>query len=90
MEFAFVLQEKFAWAEDDIAEAIKAIGYSSELVRPTQKLEVVCDDDADNRILECALAGSADFIVSGDHHLLDLSKYEGIKIVRPKGLLRRL
>lgn len=90
LEFAFVLEEKFAWEEDDIAEAIKAIGYSSELVKPTEKLEVVSDDDADNRILECALAGSAGFIVSGDHHLLDLTEYKGVKIVRPKDLLRRL
>jgi len=45
---------------------------------------------ADNRILECALTGKADFIISGDHHLLDLGEYEDIKIVGPKGFLRRL
>jgi putative PIN family toxin of toxin-antitoxin system len=89
MEFASILKEKFAWAEDDIAEAITAIGYSSELVRPAEKLKVV-SDDADNRILECAMAGEASFIVSGDHHLLDLEEHEGIRIVRPKAFLKFL
>ncbi len=89
MEFAYVMKEKFAWAEDDIAEAIKAIGYSSELVRTTQKLKLVIDD-ADNRILECALEGNADFIVSGDHHLLDVGRFQDVRIVRPKAFLRFL
>jgi putative PIN family toxin of toxin-antitoxin system len=87
MEFAYVLKEKFAWAEGDIAEAMQAIGYSSELVRPPETIRAV-SDDADNRILECAVEGNADFIVSGDHHLLDLGAYEGIKIASPKGFLR--
>ena len=34
-------------------------------------------------ILECALEGQADFIISGDHHLTDLENYQGIKIVDP-------
>ncbi len=89
LEFAYVLRGKFAWAEEDIAEAIKAIGYASELTRPAETFEVV-SDDADNRILECALAGKAEFIVSGDHHLLDLRSFEGIRIVRPRDLLSYL
>jgi len=40
-------------------------------------------DDADNRVLEAAVAGGADFIVSGDAHLLDLGDFEGIPIVAP-------
>jgi len=89
MEFASILKEKFAWVEADIAEAIKAVGYSSELVRPTERLSVVFDD-ADNRILECALAGKAGFIISGAHHLLELKEYEGIRIVKPMAFLRFL
>jgi len=89
MEFAHIMQVNFVWPEEDIAEAIRAIGYSSELVRPAERLEIVADD-ADNRILECALDGKAGFIVSGDHHLLDLRQYKGIKILRPKAFLRYL
>jgi len=89
LEFAHILKEKFAWEDEDITQAIEAIGYSSEPVSPAMKLEVV-SDDADNRILECALTGKADFIISGNHHLLDLGEYEDIKIVSPKGFLKYL
>ena len=89
LEFAFVLREKFAWAEENITETIWAIGRASELVRPGETLKVV-SDDADNRVLECAMAGKADFIVTGDHHLLDLRSFEGIRIVKPKDFFKHL
>jgi hypothetical protein len=47
-------------------------------------------DDPDNRILECAKAGGANFIISGDKHLLNLKNYQGIKIVTPGEFLESL
>jgi predicted nucleic acid-binding protein len=47
-------------------------------------------DEADNRILECAVAGNADFIVSGDRHLLSLKEFRDIPIVRAAEFLSRL
>jgi predicted nucleic acid-binding protein len=47
-------------------------------------------DPADDRVLECAVAARADFIVSGDSHLLRLGSFEGIAIVAPAGFLERL
>jgi predicted nucleic acid-binding protein len=44
-------------------------------------------DDPDNRILECAVAGQADFIISGDKHLLNLKNFQGINIVTPADFL---
>lgn len=38
-------------------------------------------DDPDNRVLECALAGRADAIVTGDTALLELGEYRGVRIV---------
>ena len=40
-----------------------------------------------DRILECAVEGRADFIISGDHHLTELKNYQGIKIVAPSTFL---
>lgn len=51
-------------------------------VEPEQRLHVV-RDEADNRVLEAAVAGDADYIVSGDADLLSLGVYEGIEIVSP-------
>ena len=41
----------------------------------------------DNRILECALAAGAEAIVTGDHHLLQLRRFRGIQITRPRDFL---
>ncbi len=44
----------------------------------------VCRDPDDDRILACAVAAKADYLVSGDSDLLDLQEFLGIKIVSPK------
>ncbi len=51
------------------------------MVSTTAFLSVVKDDPGDDRVLECAIAGSADVIISGDRHLLDLGSFQGIQIL---------
>jgi predicted nucleic acid-binding protein len=51
-----------------------------ELVIAREKLAVL-DDEPDNRILECAVAGRADIIVTGDRAMLNLKKYSGTRIL---------
>jgi predicted nucleic acid-binding protein len=51
------------------------------IVSTTIKINV-CRDEADNRVLECALDGGGDSIVTGDNDLLDLKAFKGIRIVR--------
>ena len=57
-------------------------------VRPRRKLQVV-KDEPDNRILECALAGHAEAIVTGDHALLSLREYRGVRIINLREYLMR-
>ena len=52
------------------------------LVAPEQTITVV-SDDPDNRVLEAAVHGMADYIVSGDKHLLALGVFAGIPILTP-------
>lgn len=40
-------------------------------------------DEADNRVLEAAVTGTAEYVISGDHHLLDIVSFEQIPILRP-------
>jgi predicted nucleic acid-binding protein len=61
----------------------------SELVRPTMKVEQIKADPADNRILECALESRAACIVTGDRHLLELGRFEGISILDVAAFLAR-
>jgi predicted nucleic acid-binding protein len=55
-------------------------------VQPSKTLAVLVDEP-DNRILECAVAGRADKIVTGDKELLHLGSFEGISIVRLRDYL---
>ena len=59
-------------------------------VVPKIKIEQIREDSADNRVLECAVEGNADFIVSGDKHLLELEEFQGIVILDPKSFLTLL
>jgi len=68
-------------------EARAAIGDFTVLVHPRQPVSVVREDEADNRILECALAAGADAIVTGDHHLLELGRFGGVRITTPREFL---
>ena len=68
---------------------IKAVGISS-IVEPRTRVLVVREDPADNKILECALEAKADYVVTYDEHILKLKEFEGIKLVSPKELLKRL
>jgi predicted nucleic acid-binding protein len=50
-------------------------------------LDIIKEDPPDNRILECAVAAGADFIVTGDKDLLRLGRYDSIRILSPSDLL---
>jgi putative PIN family toxin of toxin-antitoxin system len=73
--------------ETDVARARQVLLTDAVVVSPPQRLEVVEADPDDKRILECAVEGGADYIVSGDHHLLDLRLYKGIRIVTVRQFL---
>jgi len=71
----------------DLLEAVEKVIQNSIIVVPGQRLDVVKDDPDDNKIIECAVEGRVEFIISQDPHLLNLESYGGIKIVTPKGFL---
>jgi len=87
-ELASILKSKFVWDDEDIREALMVVGRHAELVKPGIRLRVL-EDDADNRVLECAVEGHAEWIISGDHHLLSLKEFRGIPIVRVSDFLSR-
>jgi len=44
----------------------------------------VCDDPYDNKFMECAIASNSEIIISGDKHLLKVSGYQGITVLKPR------
>ena len=89
-ELAGVLRLKFSWSKARILPEMKFLVKTAEIVVPKLTLQVVTEDDDDNRILECAVAGSAVLVVSSDHHLRKLKSYRRIGIVRPIDFRRML
>ncbi len=81
-----ILIRKFSWGTDEAEDASTLLGFFSKIVNPRRRLKVI-SHEPDNRIMECAVAGKANFIISGDHHLLDLENYQGIKIINPARFL---
>jgi len=70
-----------------IREILENIVRNSISVKPIHILNIIKEDPEDNRILECALHTKADFIVSGDKHLLKLKKFKNVKIITPREFL---
>jgi len=67
------------------------LGYASLAitVRPHKIAPVIKPDSDDDKVLACAKTANAEIIASGDSHLLDLSDYEGIKIMTVNQLLEQ-
>jgi len=71
-------------------ELIEAVLRICRLVEVKTKVNVVHEDVADNKFLECAFDGKADFLVSGDEHLLKIERYKKIRILTVRQFLRIL
>ena len=83
------LPAKYGLTTEDIATVLSLILLRGEPVVPARRI-AVCRDPNDNMVLEAAVAGQVDAIVSGDEDLLTLSPFEGIPVLSPAAFLRRL
>jgi putative PIN family toxin of toxin-antitoxin system len=79
-EIERVLTRKFGWQMEVTEEVINDIQGFSHVINPPETIGII-KNRSDNRILECALAGGADYLLSGDHHLTDLKTFGTINIV---------
>jgi len=81
------LRVKFGVAPGDAAAIRAKLESNADLVAPDIVIDAVQDDPDDNRVLECAVAGRAGYIVSGDRHLLNLKTHAGIPILTARQFL---
>ena len=68
----------------DLNPILELVTTKAELIEAAKLNETVCDDPDDDKFFACAIAGGVKLIVSGDKHLLKMSGYQGIKVVRPR------
>jgi uncharacterized protein len=71
-------------------KSIQKIIKDSNIVNPTQQLDLIKEDPDDNKILECALYGNVDYIISNDGHLLKIKEFNEFKIITPEEFLEIL
>ncbi|MBS7653431.1 MAG: putative toxin-antitoxin system toxin component, PIN family [Candidatus Bathyarchaeia archaeon] len=76
--------------EGDIIAFVRVLGAISKIVSVRSKFKIINEDPPDDVILRTAKDGRADYIVSGDKHLLLLGEFRGIKIVSVSEMLRLL
>ncbi len=69
---------------------MRRYGMLAQIVTPAQTARVVTKDVDDDAVIACALAAQADWIVSGDAHLLNLKHYQGMRIIDAAEALRSL
>ena len=90
-EFEKVLKEKFKVSIHLVREIIQEVMDVAEIVEVSSHIKAISYPDEDNRVLECAVDGKADFIVTGDtRHILPLKEYSGIKILSPSEFLKQV
>lgn len=78
-ELLGVLARKFSRDREQLARTAVLLSEIATVVKAGRRLKVLADE-ADHRILECAVAGEADLIVTGDREMLALGAYKGIRI----------
>jgi putative PIN family toxin of toxin-antitoxin system len=90
LEFDGVLcGKKFNYPPDVASAIVHEIELIAQILPPKRHIAIVQTDPDDNMVLERGVADSANYIVSGDVHLLDLKEFEGIRIT-PAEFLKAL
>ncbi|MFZ2411766.1 MAG: putative toxin-antitoxin system toxin component, PIN family [Candidatus Methanoperedens sp.] len=90
LERILLTDEKFKMEREDVALNTEIILSNAELVEPKATLNVIKEDPDDDRILECAVEGEAEYLVSGNKHLLNIKEFQGIKILTANQMLEIL
>lgn len=81
------VRRRHGLSPEQIAREVQVIGEVALVVEPTNVLAVIADDPDDDHVLACAVAGEADYIVSGDPHILALREYQGIRVLSPRAFV---
>ncbi|PIN93488.1 putative toxin-antitoxin system toxin component, PIN family [Candidatus Pacearchaeota archaeon CG10_big_fil_rev_8_21_14_0_10_31_24] len=87
-EFSEVLARDFEYENNEIEKILTNVLGFVKIIKPNIKIEVVKEDPDDDKIIECAISSSSDYIITYDKHLLNLKEYEEIKIITPEEAMK--
>ena len=84
-----ILRQKFKHTESEIEAIEETLKNAFSLIEPNFSISIVKDNLSDNKILACALAAKADYLISGDKkHILLLKKIKNVPILSPEQFLK--
>lgn len=81
---------KFKLTQEEISATTDFLLTLAEFVTPLETVSAIVADPTDNKFLDAALAANADYLVSGDAHILDLESFRGIPILTARKFIDRL
>lgn len=82
--------DKYKLSKQEVKDYFQALEEGGEVVCPKKVPKVIPEDPSDDIVLATAVEGKADYLVSGDQHLLKLKKYKGIRILSPAKFVKIL
>ena len=77
-------REKFQWEETRIERVLLFLTSYCTIINPPPTLSLQELSPEDNRVLDCAVQGQVQYLVTGDRGILELKEYEGIAVVTPR------
>jgi uncharacterized protein len=86
-EVLAVLARKFSRDREELARVAVNLADLALVVNPERRLDIL-RDEPDNSILECAVAGSCDLVVTGGREMLELGEFEGVRVVSLRDYLQ--
>lgn len=85
-ELEEILSKKIKYPKERVLQVEKKMKKIFRVVQPVKSIKVARDDD-DNRVLEAAVEGKCEYVVTGDKDLLDLKSYRRVRILTPAEFL---
>jgi putative PIN family toxin of toxin-antitoxin system len=84
------IKKAYSLSDTEIEKYLTAISKYSQRMPGELKINVITEDPSDNMFIACAFEGKADFIISGDNHLLSVETYEGIRIITASEFVKQI
>lgn len=81
------IRSRHGWSDKEIEVFFRGLQLFAVVTPDEMTIAEVEDDPDDDKFLACAVEGAADYIISGDPHLLDIESYKEIPIINPRQFL---
>lgn len=84
------IQKRFHPDKEEIRRFFRLVFRKAVITKGLYTVDKIADDPDDNMFLTCAVEAKADFVVSGDKHLLNVKEFQGIRIVDVEQFMEKL